>query len=467
MEFINLKVPSSVYFGGRRYRFGYNWNSSNDVWTYGQILWTLMFSIIIVVAILGNTIVIWIILAHRRMWSVTNYFLFNLTLADLMMATLNCIPSFIFMRDRVWTLGYIYCKINTFLSYVTIPASVFTLLAITIDRRKAIVRPLEPKTSRMKVLITILVIWILSSIISLPPTLVAKHFLHGRCGKNYICVPIWPSTESIDASQYDHVYNILFSVITYLTPMIGMGICYKQIWKNLWGGECIGEIMVHPAVLKSRQNKKRVVIMFAVVISIFMVCWLPYQLYFIFLYYIPSVKYFRYIGDLYLSFYWLAMANSCVNPIIYYWMNSRFREYFNSVLFCLPRCFYWIKARSLRYKDDQNQETPKMLRLCEERDTVKSRKGERPRLLLKSSTKEAFLGDTPLCELHPVFSISLRESREPRELGESRQSRESREPKEPREPKEFTESREPRKPFLHQETGILEPEILPATEVLL
>ena len=38
--------------------------------------------------------------AHRGMWSVTNYFLFNLTLADLMMATLNCIPSFIFMRDR-------------------------------------------------------------------------------------------------------------------------------------------------------------------------------------------------------------------------------------------------------------------------------------------------------------------------------------------------------------------------------
>ena len=34
------------------------------------------------------------------MWSVTNYFLLNLTIADVMMATLNTIFSFIYMRDR-------------------------------------------------------------------------------------------------------------------------------------------------------------------------------------------------------------------------------------------------------------------------------------------------------------------------------------------------------------------------------
>ena len=38
--------------------------------------------------------------AHRRMWSVTNFFLINLTMADILMATLNCIFSFIYMRDR-------------------------------------------------------------------------------------------------------------------------------------------------------------------------------------------------------------------------------------------------------------------------------------------------------------------------------------------------------------------------------
>ena len=35
------------------------------------------------------------------MWSVTNYFLLNLTISDIMMATLNTPVSFIYMRDRL------------------------------------------------------------------------------------------------------------------------------------------------------------------------------------------------------------------------------------------------------------------------------------------------------------------------------------------------------------------------------
>ena len=47
------------------------------------------------------------IAAHRAMWSITNYFLVNLTLTDLMMSIFNCIPSFIFMRDR-WVVGGLF-----------------------------------------------------------------------------------------------------------------------------------------------------------------------------------------------------------------------------------------------------------------------------------------------------------------------------------------------------------------------
>jgi hypothetical protein len=50
------------------------------------------------------------------MWNIPNYFLANLALADLGMAVLNCIPSFLFMRD-----GYEIFNLPPYLSIIFIP----------------------------------------------------------------------------------------------------------------------------------------------------------------------------------------------------------------------------------------------------------------------------------------------------------------------------------------------------------
>ena len=57
--------------------------------------------------------------------------------------------------------------------------------------------------------------------------------------------------------------------------------------------------------------------MFALVVLIFVVCWAPYHIYFIYSYHNPSIMKIPYIGHVYLLFYWLAMCQTCVNPIIY------------------------------------------------------------------------------------------------------------------------------------------------------
>ena len=56
-------------------------------------------SLMQVISILGNTLVLWTVLAHRRMWSLTNYFLVNLAIADLGMAVFNCIPGWVDKRN--------------------------------------------------------------------------------------------------------------------------------------------------------------------------------------------------------------------------------------------------------------------------------------------------------------------------------------------------------------------------------
>ena len=68
------------------------------------------------------------------MRTVTNYFLLNLSVTDLLMSSINCIFNFIFMLNSDWPFGTIYCTISNFFANVSVASSVFTLVAITFDR---------------------------------------------------------------------------------------------------------------------------------------------------------------------------------------------------------------------------------------------------------------------------------------------------------------------------------------------
>ena len=99
-----------------------------------QILWAVVFGLMVVAAIVGNLAVIWVVYKHREMRSVTNFFLLNLSTADLMMATFNALFNFVHMLTSSWPFGYVYCVFNNFIATLTVSASVSTITATCIDR---------------------------------------------------------------------------------------------------------------------------------------------------------------------------------------------------------------------------------------------------------------------------------------------------------------------------------------------
>lgn len=90
--------------------------------------------------------------------------------------------------------------------------------------------------------------------------------------------------------------------------------------------------------------------MFIAVVSIFGICWLPYHMFYVYAYHNPTYASSAYVPHLFLGFYFLAMSNTMVNPIIYYWMNRKFRHYFQEVMcFC---CFQLWKINSINKAQD-------------------------------------------------------------------------------------------------------------------
>ncbi|KAK9503423.1 hypothetical protein O3M35_009978 [Rhynocoris fuscipes] len=102
------------------------------------------------------------------MRTTTNYFLVNLSISDLLMSLFNCVFNFTYMLDSHWPFGSIYCTINNFVANVSVAASVFTLVAITLDRYMAIVRPLKHRMSRRKARIALVIIWAASALLAIP-----------------------------------------------------------------------------------------------------------------------------------------------------------------------------------------------------------------------------------------------------------------------------------------------------------
>ncbi|VVD04687.1 unnamed protein product, partial [Leptidea sinapis] len=162
-----------------------------SMWAYNS--WVCLFGAMLAVAIGGNAIVIWIVTAHRRMRTVTNYFLVNLSFADLMMY-------------------------------------------------QAIVRPMRPRMSKSCSLIMIAGIWATGMLLAIPCLLYSTTKEYRSRGRlRTACLLLWPDGLP-DVSHMDFIYQVLFSVVTYAIPMLGMTFFYSAMGKVLWGSRSIGEL---------------------------------------------------------------------------------------------------------------------------------------------------------------------------------------------------------------------------------
>ncbi|XP_068201558.1 tachykinin-like peptides receptor 86C [Palaemon carinicauda] len=312
----------------------------------------------------GLSILLVLQIAHRRMQTVTNYFLMNLSAADLFMSVLNCMFNFIYMLHSDWPFGAVYCTISNFMANVTISASVLTLMAISFDRYIATVKPLEPRMSKTA-RVFILIIWSSSVLLALPCILysdtVSIQYKNNEVRRG--CILRWPDGQT-SISKHEHIYNIVFFITTYLLPMLVKVACYFLIGRELWGSKTIGEMSERQ--INSIRSKRRIVKMFIVIVAAFGLCWLPQQAFFLYRFHNAQILDTAHIQHIYLAFYWLAMANAMVNPVIYYWMNARFRSYFRElVLHCV--CLRWPR-RNLSYEG-----SPEMERRHPPRDEHSSR----------------------------------------------------------------------------------------------
>lgn len=121
---------------------------SENGMTY-QVTVYCMYITIFVLALLGNGVVCYIVQSSPRMRTVTNYFICNLAIGDILMS-LFCVPfSFIsILILGYWPFGAILCHLVNYSQAISVLVSAYTLVAISVDRYIVIMWPLRPRITK-------------------------------------------------------------------------------------------------------------------------------------------------------------------------------------------------------------------------------------------------------------------------------------------------------------------------------
>ena len=113
-------------------------------------------------------LVVYVVCRKKSMQSVTNLFIMNLALSDILMCLLAVPFTPISFFQEYWILGEFLCHLIPFSLTVSVYVSTLTSLAIAIDRYFVIVHPFKPRMKLGVCILLIGVIWIVSISISLP-----------------------------------------------------------------------------------------------------------------------------------------------------------------------------------------------------------------------------------------------------------------------------------------------------------
>ncbi|CAH1777504.1 unnamed protein product [Owenia fusiformis] len=218
--------------------FSYN-GSTNGTWanTTRQIVNSnevviTLYTLIFVLAVLGNSLVIVTVLRNKKMRNVTNIFLLNLSISDLMLA-IFCMPfNLIPIVLKNFIFGEVMCIGTRYIQGITYGVSSFTLVSMSMERYFAIVQPLRSRgwqtTSHARKVC--LIVWVLAAIIMIP---IPIHMRHGALTNGgYKCQEDWPQ----DLLYLKKAYTVFLDIVLLLVPLIIMVFAYSLISRRLWMG---------------------------------------------------------------------------------------------------------------------------------------------------------------------------------------------------------------------------------------
>ncbi|XP_059219953.1 neuropeptide Y receptor type 2 [Stomoxys calcitrans] len=344
-----------------------------------QIFFCILYTTVFVLGVFGNVLVCYVVLRNRAMQTVTNIFITNLALSDILLCVLAVpfTPLYTFMGR--WAFGRTLCHLVSFAQGCSIYISTLTLTSIAIDRYFVIIYPFHPRMKMSTCIAIVVSIWVISLLATLPYGMYVKvvpgyanetedalngtatQFNFNSTSQNASYAPqrtydaymqIVSSTsttsepevpsnsisyceEDWPTERYRKVFGSVTTILQFVLPFVIISICY--IWISL---KLNARAKAKPGSKSSRKEeadrdrKKRTNRMLIAMVGVFGLSWLPLNVVNIFDDFYEKSNTWRFYTLFFFVAHSIAMSSTCYNPFLYAWLNENFRKEFKHVLPC-------------------------------------------------------------------------------------------------------------------------------------
>ncbi|CAJ0600277.1 unnamed protein product [Cylicocyclus nassatus] len=343
------------------------------------------FITIFLLSVIGNVLVIVVILQQRAMRSITNIYLMNLAITDLMLSVVCMPPTLFSMVMNCWIFGNLLCKVFAYLQPMVVTASAYTLAVIAFERYYAICRPLHSRIwqTRSHAYAMIMLVWVIALVANVHMLAMYEELPYN--GNGLMCAPRF-------AYIYYFVNQVYIFIVLLVIPLVIMTVLYgsvirtlklgiqveiaavdsvdqeskrsespdendnqqkekltffQKLTRKLRIGKKSGVVKTRDSTARKRSDvpplegslrsthiqksalaKQRVIKMLIVVVIIFFCCWTPSYIWWLIL---TAGDSFESLGlnvwnsDLNTFITLLTYISSCTNPITYCFLNKKFR----------------------------------------------------------------------------------------------------------------------------------------------
>uniref|UniRef100_H3DP70 Cabz01093075.1 n=1 Tax=Tetraodon nigroviridis TaxID=99883 RepID=H3DP70_TETNG len=282
-----------------------------------------LYSLFFLFGLLGNLLVIWVIVFGTRLRSMTDVCLLNLALADLLL-----VCSFPFMAPQPsdqWAFGDAMCKMVLGVFNIFY-CGIFFISLMSIDRYLAVVHAVYTIRARTRSLgiTAAVVVWIAGFLASFPDLLFLKL---QKVSSDFYCFPEYPKDTVNTSSHYWSVFSLFkMNILGLFLPLVIMLFCYSQIIWRLY---------------HSHSSKKQAIRLVLIVVTVFLFCWIPYNItsFFKALELLGIYGTCDFSKGITLSLEItesIAYSHSCLNPILYVFVGEKFRRHLFRMINKIP-----------------------------------------------------------------------------------------------------------------------------------